>query len=324
VTDPTAAAYWVMAPGAGVIRPEALGPLPTGHVRVRSIASAVSRGTERLVFEGRVPESEWQRMRCPFQAGAFPAPVKYGYAAVGKVEAGPPDLVGKRVFCLHPHQTRFDVPADAVLTVPDAVPSNRATLAANLETAINALWDGNPGVGDRIAVVGGGLVGSLIAILATGVPGASVEVIEPAVARSAVLTELGLSTVPRASATADADLVFHASGDPAGLAAALELAGTEATVVEVSWYGNAPVELLLGQAFHAKRLTVKSSQVGMVPAARRARWSARRRLALALALLSDPLFDRLIGDEVPFEQLPVVMPRLLSAHDGAPGAVVLY
>lgn len=291
---------------------------------MRAVASAVSRGTERVVFEGRVPNSERIRMRCPFQEGNFPAPVKYGYASVGVVEEGNPDLLGKRVFCLYPHQSRYDVPADRVIAVPDAVPSGRATLAANLETAITALWDGNPGVGDRIVVVGGGLIGTFVAILASGIPGACVELIEPSEARAAALLELGLPVVSPGAAMGEADVVFHASGQPAGLASALGLAGTEATVVELSWFGDATVGLALGEAFHAKRLTVKSSQVGTVPAGRRSRWSSRRRLCLALELLRDPLFDRVIGDEVPFDRLPLVMPRLLGASDGAPGAVVHY
>jgi NADPH:quinone reductase-like Zn-dependent oxidoreductase len=314
----------VAAPGEGEIRREPLGPLEPGHVRVRAVASANSRGTERLVFEGRVPASERVRMRCPFQEGDFPAPVKYGYASVGIVEDGPADLLGKRVFCLYPHQSLYDVPANRVVEVPDAVPSARATFAANLETAVTALWDGNPGIGDRIVVVGGGLIGTFVAILASGLPGATIEIVEPSEGRAAGLLELGLSVVTPEAAMREADVVYHASGQPEGLALALALAGTEATVIELSWFGDRSVELPLGEAFHSKRLTLRSSQVSAVPASRRPRWSPERRIGLALDLLRDPLFDRLIGDEVPFERLPAVMPRLLGSRDGAPGAVVRY
>lgn len=310
-------AFWISGPGHGEIRREAL-PAPTrGEVQVRTLFSAISRGTESLVFRGKVPASEFERMRAPFQVGDFSFPLKYGYSNVGTVEDGDPALLGRRVFCLHPHQQRYVVPATAVVPLPDEVPSGRAILAANMETAINAVWDGVPGPGDRIAVVGAGVVGSLVAWLCAGYPGTRVELIDIDPARVDLARTLGCDFRTPNQATGDCDLVFHASGQPAGLAGALQLAGQEATVVELSWYGDRSVALPLGEGFHARRLTLKSSQVGHLPPPRLPRWNYRRRLALALALLADSRLDRLISGESVFDDLPQTLARLATEPAGA-------
>jgi NADPH:quinone reductase-like Zn-dependent oxidoreductase len=316
-----ALACWIVAPGRAELRREQLPPLGDGEVRVRSLHSGISRGTEGLVFRGEVPPSEALRMRAPFQAGDFPAPVKYGYISVGIVEAGPEALLGRTVFCLHPHQTHYQVPAEAVLPLPHAVPAARAVLAAPLETAINALWDASARIGDRITVVGGGTVGLLVAWLAARLPGCSVQVVDPVAGRAELAAALGAGFARPEVAGPDADLVIHASGQPAGLVTALGLAAFEATVLELSWYGSRSVSLPLGEAFHARRLTLKSSQVGHVAAAQRARWNHRRRLTLALELLVDPVLDRLITHRAPFARLPEALARL-SAGDGSAGDVL--
>jgi len=308
-------ACWTEAPGRAAIRVGVLDAPADGEVQVRALHSAVSRGTELLVFRGEVPESEFARMRAPFQSGGFPGPVKYGYASVGVVEAGPPALQGRAVFCLYPHQTRYVVPATAVQPLPDGLPPARAVLAANMETAVNALWDAAPRVGDRIAVVGGGVVGLLVAWLASRLPGCAVELVDIRAEREGVAQQLGVAFATPEAAQRNADLVVHASGQPQGLVNALELAGFEATVLELSWYGRRAVALPLGEAFHAQRLTLRSSQVGHVAAAQRSRWSHARRLALALSLLRDPVLDVLITDSAPFDDLPAVLARLA---DGAP------
>lgn len=320
----TARAFWTLAPNEGALRDEPLRAPADGEVRVRTLHSGISRGTEGLVFRGEVPPSQWPVMRAPFQAGDFPGPVKYGYASVGVVEAGPSALLQRRVFCLHPHQDHYVVPAEAVLPLPDAVPSARAVLAANLETAVNGLWDAAPRVGDRITVVGAGVVGSLVAALAARLPGTEVELIDTDPRRAALATKLGCRFALPADATPDADLVVHASGQPAGLATALALAGFEATVLELSWYGDRAVAVPLGEAFHARRLVLRSSQVGAVATAQRARWTHRRRLALALSLLADPVFDALLGQHHPFDTLPAAMARLAHHPDGALCDVVTY
>lgn len=319
-----ARAFWLAAPGRGEIRSAPL-PAPRGdEVLVRARVSAISRGTESLVFLGRVPPSEYRTMRCPFQDGDFPAPVKYGYASVGTIEEGPPPLRGRRVFCLYPHQDIYVVPAEAALPVPDDVPDERAALAANMETALNALWDAGPRIGDRIAVIGAGVVGCCIAALAAKLPGTRVELIDIDPRRAATAAALGCRFAPPAEASGDCDIVFHASGSDAGLATALHLAGFEADVIELSWYGDRPVTAPLGEGFHRRRLRLISSQVGEVAAARRARHSRRDRLAMALALLADPVYDRLVTGRGTLDALPQRMARLATAPDGALAELVRY
>jgi hypothetical protein len=309
-------AFWVTGRQQGEIRHEFLPPLPDGWVRVRTRYSGISRGTESLVFRGEVPPSEYLRMRAPFQAGDFPAPVKYGYISIGEVVAGPAEQMGLRVYCLYPHQDLYQVPAEAVTALPDGLPPGRAVLAANLETAVNGLWDAAPRVGDRIAVVGAGTLGCLVAWLAGRIPGCTVELIDTSPARAGIAEALGVGFRAPGAAGPDADLVIHASGNPAGLGTALGLAGFEATVLELSWFGAKPVTLPLGEAFHQRRLRLISSQVGSVASAQRARWDHRRRLRLALSLLAEPAssaLEVLITGEDPFAALPTVQARLASA-----------
>jgi NADPH:quinone reductase-like Zn-dependent oxidoreductase len=308
-----AQACWTVAPERAEIRQEPLALPGESEVRVRTLHTAVSRGTEMLVFTGTVPRSEWQRMRAPFQQGDFGGPVKYGYVNVGVVEAGAPEWLGRTVFCLYPHQDVYVVPASAVVPLPDGVPAARAVLTANLETAINALWDAAPRMGDRIAVVGGGTVGLLVAWLAGRIPGCEVEVVDTAPARAQLAHALGAQFSLPAEAHAQADLVIHASGRAEGLTTALSLAAFEATVLELSWYAQGPVAAPFGEAFHSQRLTLKSSQVGHIATAQRGRWSHRRRLELALSLLADPALDALITHSAPFHELPQVLARLAGS-----------
>lgn len=294
-----------------------LPPRQDGHVRVRTLYSGISRGTESLVFTGRVPPSQYQTMRAPFQDGEFPAPVKYGYMSVGRVEEGPEPLVGQTVSCLYPHQDLYCVPVAAVTPVPDEVPAGRAILAANMQTAVNAVWDAGPSVGDHVIVVGAGVVGLLIAWLCRQIPGAQVDVLDVDPARASVVERLGLAFFAHVPTETRADLVVHASGRPEGLATALSLADTEATIVDVSWYGDVQVPLPLGEAFHSQRLTVRSSQVSRIPPDRAPRWSHARRAKLALELLADPVLDLLISGESDFEDLPTVLAALSRDPAGA-------
>ncbi|MDL2080921.1 zinc-binding alcohol dehydrogenase [Streptomyces sp. GXMU-J15] len=308
---PPARAFWLSSPGEGEIREVYLPDPAEGEVLVRALYSGVSRGTETLVFRGGVPESQHAAMRAPFQEGDFPAPVKYGYLSVGVVEQGPADLVGSTVFCLYPHQTHYVVPASAVTRVPDHVPAERAVLAGTVETAVNALWDAAPMVGDRIAVVGGGMVGSSVAALLARFPGVRLQLVDADPARAEIAKALGVDFALPGQARGECDLVVHASATEQGLARSLELLRAEGTVVELSWYGDRRVSLPLGEAFHSRRLTLRSSQVGTVSPARASR-SYADRLALALDLLADPRLDALVTGESAFEELPEVMPRLAS------------
>ncbi|MFF0089652.1 zinc-binding alcohol dehydrogenase [Streptomyces canus] len=318
-----ARAFWLRSPGEGEIREVTLPAPREDEVLVRSLYSGVSRGTETLVFRGGVPESQYATMRAPFQEGDFPGPVKYGYLSVGVVEEGPSAVKGRTVFCLYPHQTRYVVPASAVTVVPDDVPAARAVLAGTVETAVNALWDAAPLIGDRIAVVGGGMVGSSVAALLGRFPGVRVQLVDADPARAKTAEALGVGFASPADALGDCDLVVHASATEQGLARSLELLSAEGTVLELSWYGDRKVALPLGEAFHSRRLVLRSSQVGTVSPARGNR-SYGDRLALALKLLADPALDALITGESAFEELPEVMPKLASGEIPALCHLVRY
>lgn len=312
----TPRALWIPEPGRAELRATPLPALGDETVVVRALFSGVSRGTESVVFRGGVPRSQHAAMRCPFQEGEFPGPVKYGYMNVGVIEdARGSDArarIGETVFCLFPHQDRYVVPASSVTTLPEGLPPERAILAANMETAVNAVWDARPAVGDEIVVVGGGVVGMLIARLCAPTAGARVTVIDPEPTRAAVADVLGVSLEPSPARSRGADVVFHASGTQAGLVDALGVAATEAAVVEVSWFGNRPVALPLGESFHSSRLTLRSSQVGRIPPHQSPRWDHARRMALALRLLRDPALDVLVTSEAPFAELPDVIARLAT------------
>ncbi|MFE2672994.1 zinc-dependent alcohol dehydrogenase [Streptomyces hygroscopicus] len=310
----TARAFWLRSPGHGEIREVALsGPGP-GEVVVRTLYSGVSRGTETLVFRGGVPESQHTAMRAPFQDGAFPGPVKYGYLNVGLVEEGPRALLGRTVFCLYPHQTRYVVPASAVTPVPEDVPAPRAVLAGTVETAVNAAWDAAPLLGDRITVVGAGMVGASVAAVLARFPAVRVQLVDARPERAEVARALGVDFALPEGAAGDRDLVVHASATEQGLARSLELLAPEGTVLELSWYGDRRVSLPLGEAFHSRRLVVRSSQVGTVSPARGARRGYADRMALALELLADPAFDALVTGECGFEELPRVLRGLASGE----------
>lgn len=307
-----AQAFWLREPGVGEIRPVTLPGPREDEVVVRTVRSAVSRGTESLVFGGRVPASQHDLMRAPFQDGDFPGPVKYGYLSVGVVEDGPPSLRGRHVFCLHPHQTAYVVPAGAVVPLPDGVPIARAVLAGIVETALNALWDAPPLLGDRIAVVGAGVLGCSVARLASRVPGTSVTLVDADGSRASVAAALGVGFATPDDAVGGCDLVVHASATSAGLQRSIDLLAPEGTVLELSWYGDTPTTVQLGGSFHSGRLDLRASQVGRVAPARRDRRTTSQRLAMALDLLRDEAFDCLLTGESAFEDLPDVMPRLVS------------
>jgi NADPH:quinone reductase-like Zn-dependent oxidoreductase len=322
--DETAQALWYVRPSHAEIREEKLLPPGPGHVRVRALAGALSRGTEALVLAGLVPPSEFERMRAPFMGGNFPFPVKYGYSTVGRIEAGPAHLINRTVFALHPHQDRFNVPADAVVVLPDQVPLRRAALAANMETALNAMWDGEPGPADRIAVVGGGAIGALVAFLCGTLPGAEVTLIDIDASRVEIARQLGVAFAEPAAAPADCDVVFHASATASGLATALDCAGDEATVLDLSWYGDGEIAVPLGAAFHSRRLRLISSQVGQVAPSHRSRWTRNRRLAAAVALLRDDRLDALLAPPITFHNLPKHLPDILIAKSGLPCQLIDY
>jgi threonine dehydrogenase-like Zn-dependent dehydrogenase len=305
-------AFWLRAPGCGEIQPVTLPAPGDDDVLVRTLRSGVSRGSETLVFRGGVPPSQYEAMRAPFQEGEFPGPVKYGYLNVGVVEQGPAELRGRTVFCLYPHQTAYVVPAAAVTVVPEGVPPARAVLTGTVETAVNAVWDAAPLIGDRVTVVGAGMVGCCVARLLSLLPAVQVTLVDVDADRADVAAALGVHFALPGDAADGRDLVVHTSATSAGLQRSLELLVAEGTVIDLSWYGDTEVRLSLGGAFHTRRLGIRASQVGTVSPARSARRSTADRLALALELLRDPAFDVLVTGESRFSELPDVMARLAA------------
>ena len=302
----TARAFWTVAPGRGEIREEEFSPPRDIEVRVRTLASGISRGTESLVFAGRVPPSQYAVMRAPLMGGEFPFPVKYGYSAVGLTDAG------ARVFVLHPHQDLFVAPAAMCIAVPETVPTPRAVLAANMETALNIVWDAAPLAGERILVIGAGVVGLLTASLLARGPGAQVTVVDINPARAALGEKFGCAFATPDAAPPEQELIVHASGTEQGLRLALARAAFEGRIIEGSWFGDFSPALPLGEAFHARRLRIIASQVGSVATSMRGRRTHSERLALALNLLADDRYDALLGGATTFENLPRAMPRLLA------------
>jgi hypothetical protein len=319
-----ATAYWTMSPGHGALREEQLREPGPGDAVVRALHSGISRGTESLVYDGRVPSEVADLMRAPFQEGDFPGPVKYGYLSVGVVEHGPDDLVGREVFCLFPHQDRYVVPAVALAPLPEGVPPRRATLAGAVETGVNALWDASPRIGDRVAVVGAGMIGCAVAALLRGFPLTRLELVDIDPGRASVARALGVDFAEPDKAADDCDLVVHASASAAGLERSLELLGAEGEVVELSWYGAQRVSIPLGSVFHPRRLSIRASQVSEIAPARRGRRTHADRRALALELLRDDAFDALITGSSPFAELPDTMRRLASGELPAICHVVDY
>lgn len=319
-----ATAYWTIGPRNGELRQETLPSLGLGKAQIRTLYSGISRGTEMLVHSGDVPVAVAEIMRAPFQTGNFPFPVKYGYLNVGVVERGPSGWAGKRVFSLYPHQDRFVAPLTSLTQLPDTLPSKRALLAGPVETAVNALWDAPPLFGDRIAVVGAGIIGGALAALLSEFPLARLQIVDPDPAKAKFASQLGVDWSHPDDALKDCDTVYHASATEAGLAAALGLLGDEGELVELSWYGNHSPQVPLGADFHARRLSIRASQVSRIAPARRLRKTPQDRMNLVINALDNPVFDELLGATHAFTELPAVMDSLHNSATPGRLEVVAY
>lgn len=311
-----ARALWLDAPGRAVLRDTELPPLAEGWSRLQAIASAISPGTERLVATGRVPAEVAETMRCPYMEGAFPFPVKYGYSLVGRLDDG------RIAHVLHPHQEVAHVRTADLRIVPDDVPPERATLAANLETAVTALWDARIAPGERALVIGFGIVGSVVARLLTRVAGVEVDVLEPDATKRGLAQRMGFHAI--AEPGSDYDIAFGASGAPEEVQIALDAIGAEGRVVALSWLGTREVRLQLGGTFHSGRKQLISSQVSHIPPHMRARWDYARRTRLVFALLRDPIFDEHITRAVAFDELPRFYEELCAGGAGGLSIAVRY
>ena len=319
-----ATAYWTVGPEQGELRTEDLPAPGPGEALVRTLYSGISKGTELVVHHANVPACVAGAMAAPNQEGDFPYPVKFGYLTVGVVEAGPEGWAGKPVFCLYPHQDRFVVPVESLTVIPDGVPPRRAVLTGTVETAVNGLWEAGPRLGDRVAVIGAGLVGGMVARLLAGFPLERLQLIDVDPAKRAFADALGVDFSHPDDALADCDIVIHCSASQAGLQRSLQLVGDEGDIIEMSWYADRSVTLPLGEDFHARRLSIRASQVGMVARARRHRRTNAQRLALAVSLLQDSVFDVFLTGTSPFAELPGVVRRLADGTLDALCHVIEY
>lgn len=305
-----------------------LPPFNSQSVRIKTLYSGISRGTESLVFNGLIPESEWQTMRCPHQSGAFSFPISYGYSVVGKVIETGPEITkmfpGDIVFVLHPHQEQIVAQGDMVRPVPEEIPAMRAVLAANMETALNGVWDGGVDVHHKVSVIGGGVVGLLTAYLANKVTEATVSVIDINPNKQEIAEKLGLRFATPDDAPAEQDIIFNTSSSETGLQCGLDHLAFEGSLIEMSWYGDKPVQLSLGGRFHSQRLKIISSQVGHVSPSKRTTHGYEGRMAEVMQWLADPLLDHLLEEEIAFKALPDVLPEIFSKESDILCQVVRY
>ncbi|MGB3763440.1 MAG: zinc-binding alcohol dehydrogenase [Ornithinimicrobium sp.] len=313
-----ASSFWSSGAGSGEVRTHVVARPGPGEVLVRALHSGISRGSESLVYTGQVPPSVSTAMRAPFQEGDLPGPVKYGYLSVGEVielgSTGSHLRLGQRVFALFPHQDRYVIPVEAATIVPDDVPSRRAVLAGVVETAINVVWDATPRWGERIAVLGCGLVGASVCALLRDFPLARLVVVDPQPRSVALAARLGIESLTPEQVTAEFDTVVHCSGTQDGLALGLSLLAFEGQLVETSWFGQHSPVVPLGAEFHSRRLTIRASQVSTVAPSMRERRTRRDRMAAALAELRDPFYDSLLTGSTTLADLPETMAGIASGH----------
>jgi len=276
---------------------------------LQSKYSLISVGTERTVSMGKVPVDLHDSMAVPYMKGAFSFPVKYGYSLVGKVLKGPSEWMGRNVHLMHPHQDYCYSNLSDLFILPPTIPLKRATLISNMETAVNAIWDSQVSIGDRVVVVGFGLIGSLVALIVRQIPGVEVQVVEIDKSRQQVARSLGFG-VSDSCKKNHFDMAFHASGSATGLQNAIDAVGLEGPIIELSWYGNRKVDISLGTTFHSLRKQLISSQVSFIPSTKQSGWDFKRRKKTVLNLLHNPVFDHLLDTEVPFKESPSVFEKI--------------
>lgn len=297
------------------VRPETMPDVGPREVRVVATASAVSHGTEMLVFRGQIPEG--LELDLPTLRGSFDFPIKYGYASAGRVVEAGADVrrlkPGDPVFVHHPHQSTYVVPEAMPVRLPDGLDPTLGVFLANVETAANVVIDAAPRLGERVAVFGQGVIGLLITQLLRRTGPGQIIVVEPVARRRELARQVGADVALDANADvvsaireltdgAGVDLVIEASGSVGALDRALETLAFGGTCVVCSWYGTKPVQLRLGGPFHHRRLRIVSSQVSTIDAALQPRWTQQRRLALARDLLADLELGALISHRIPVEQ----------------------
>ncbi|MEM9277847.1 MAG: zinc-binding alcohol dehydrogenase [Pseudomonadota bacterium] len=332
VTGSRAGRLSYSAPYKAAIETVQIPEIKAENVLLKTLFSGISRGTESLVYAGKVPESEWKRMRCPFMSGSFAFPVTYGYACVCEViglgEKTSGLKPGDRVFVLHPHQDIFSVPESSCNLLPPSIPTSRAVLSANMETALNAVWDAEISGNPFCAIIGAGVVGLITAHAVRKVAGLDPVIFDLKPEKERHATEMGFRFINSSgidkTEIQDFELIFHTSASAGGLQSAIDMAAFEAKIIEMSWYGENPVSLNLGGAFHSKRLKILSSQVGTIASAKRNKLDYAGRMQQAITLLDDPRLDTLLGSAIDFHDLPNHLHDIFSPQSDVLCQVIEY
>lgn len=314
---------WFVEPRAVQIREQALPDLQSGQLRLKTLFSAISAGTEMLVYRGQLPAGmALDDSLSAFDNQSVDYPLQYGYACVCEVE-GVGDAVdsnwqGKTVFAFLPHASHHICSLDAVIPVPDGVDPRQALFLANMETAVNLAQDGKPRLGERVVVLGQGVVGLLLSSVLARFPLTSLCAVDTLASRRELATQAGVSSVfdagndadiatlheqlNRHSATGGADLVYELSGSPEALNLAVELCGYSGRIVVGSWYGSKRAEINLGERFHRHRMSIVSSQVSTIAPELSGRWDKARRFAMAWDMIGKTDPAKLISHSLPFAE----------------------
>lgn len=310
------------APGEVTVIHEATPQPAPDEVLVETVASAISAGTELLFLRGQVPADLSVDSAIAALSGAVRFPLRYGYACVGRVTAvgaeTEPGWIGRTVFAFHPHTSHFTVPAAQVIVVPDDIDPLRAALLPNMETAVNLVMDGQPVIGERVAVVGLGVVGLLTVALLAHFPLVHLLAVDPLPQRRALALALGAHTATtpdELTESAAFDLTYEVSGAPAALNTALALTGYAGRIVIGSWYGAKQAPLDLGGAFHRSRIRLLASQVSTLDPHWLGRWDKVRRIDVAWTMLRRVDVAPLITHRMPVTQAPEAYRLLSEAPD---------
>ena len=315
-------ALWHNSDFTSELKEEKNSKIDIDQIEVKSLFSLISTGTERLVASGEVPVSSFEFMAVPYMKGNFSFPIKYGYSLVGKVTSVG-KLYGKIVHLLHPHQGKCLVKEVDVMIVPDEIPAKRATLASNVETALNAIWDAEISIGDKVLIAGFGMIGSLLARVLSFMPEVEIVIMEKDANRVKMVQKMGFTFIddPEPSYF---DVAFNTTSNEKALQIAIQSVGLEGKIIEMSWYGTKNVNINLGADFHYHRKQIISSQVSKIPSDKQSRWDYKRRKEVVFKLLKSPLFDEHITDVLTFAETPAFFDKLRAGGVSGLGYCIEY
>ena len=286
--------YWIDKKNKGYFKFGEISSINSNEIVVKTLFSGISYGTEKLVYSGKVPKSQRNLMKCPYQEGDFGNDIKYGYINVGKVVDGDKSYLGNNIFSLYPHQDFYKIPSNEALIIPNKIPLSRCLLIPNLETAINAVWDTLPSAGDRILVIGAGIVGLLTAYLINKIPGVNLFIVDKDPSKRKITKKLGINFLDAIPKKFDARFIYECTGDHRILNSLKNNITVNSTICVLSWYGDKKSDIALGENFFSKRAKLIMSQVSKIsPARYDLNNQDRRKIALDILDASNDL-DHLI------------------------------